>query len=134
MPTEHYFKGLEEMFILATKYPPEFTMRQMARKAKTAMERSGLFQLHLNKWSQFTLVHQDWTNTKQHFDKAYKNLLISGRGVGVPGTIMNAHKLADKEDDSINTTKDVMRNMMSTMQMASNADVQSMSAGMPAMR
>jgi hypothetical protein len=28
-PVEHYFKGLEEMYILATKYPPEFTMGQM---------------------------------------------------------------------------------------------------------
>ena len=35
---KHYFKGLEEMFILATKYPPEFTMGQMVGKVKTAME------------------------------------------------------------------------------------------------
>ncbi len=48
LPIEHYFKGLEEMFILATKYPPEFTMGQMVGKAKTAMKKCGLFQSHLN--------------------------------------------------------------------------------------
>ena len=55
MPIEHYFKGLEEMFTLATKYPPRFTMGQMVGKVKPAMEKCGLFQLHLNKWSQFTV-------------------------------------------------------------------------------
>ena len=85
-----HFKGLEEMFILATKYPPEFAMAQMVDKAKTSMEECGLFQLHLNKWSQCIVPHQDWTNMKQHFGEAYENLLISGRGVGVPGTIANA--------------------------------------------
>ena len=92
MPIEHYFKGLEEMFILATKYPPEFMMGQMVGKAKTPMERCGLFQSHLDEWSQFTFPHQDWTNMKQHFGKAYENLLIPGRGAGVPGTITNAQK------------------------------------------
>ena len=59
-------------FILATKYPPKFTMGQMVGKAKTAMEKCGLFQLHLNEWSQFTLVNQDWDNMKQHFGETYK--------------------------------------------------------------
>ena len=90
MPIKHCFKGLEEMFILATKYPPEFTMEQMVGKAKTAMEKCGLFQSHLSEWSQFVLGNQEWTNMKQHFGKAYKNLLISRRGVGVPGTIATA--------------------------------------------
>ena len=40
---EHYFKGLEDMFILSTKYPPKFTMGQMVGKAKTSMEKCGLF-------------------------------------------------------------------------------------------
>jgi len=134
LPIEHYFKGLEEMFILATKYPPEFTMGQMVGKAKTAMEKCGLFQSHLNEWSQFTPPNQDWTNMKQHFGEAYENLLISGRGVGVPGTIANAQELEDEEDDSINTITDVMSNVMGTMQMASNANAQSMNEGMTAMR
>ena len=54
MSIEYYFKGLEEMFILATNYPPKFTTAQMARKAKTAMENCGLFQTPLNEWSVFT--------------------------------------------------------------------------------
>ena len=90
MPSTRYFKELEEMFILATKYPPELTMGQMVGKAKTAMERGELFRSHLNKWSQFTLPNHDWTIMKQYFGKAYKNLLISRRGVGVPGTIASA--------------------------------------------
>ena len=90
MPIEHYFKELEEMFILTTKYPPKFTIGQMVGKAKTAMEECGLFQSHLNEWSQFLLGNQDWTNMKQRFGKAYENLLISGREVGVPGTIANS--------------------------------------------
>ena len=133
LPIKHYFKGLEEMFILVTKYPPEFTMGQMVGKAKTVMDKCGLFQLHPNEWSQFTVPNQDWTNMKQHFGEAYENLLISGRGVGVPGTISNAQKLSDEEDDSINTITDVMSNVMGTMQMASNANAQSMNAGMTAM-
>ena len=39
MPIGQCFKGLEEMFILATKYPPEFTIGQMVGKAKTVMEK-----------------------------------------------------------------------------------------------
>ena len=98
------------------------------------MEKCGLFQSHLNEWSQFTLGHQDWTNMKQHFGEAYENLLISGRGVGVPGTITNAQELSGEENDSINTITDVMSNVMGTMQIASNANAQSMNAGMTAMR
>ena len=71
------------------QFPPEFTMGQMVGKAKTTMERGELFRSHLNKWSQFTLPNEDWTNMKQHFGKAYENLLISGRGVAASGTIAN---------------------------------------------
>ena len=39
MPIIHYFKGIEEIFILAAKYHPKFTMGQMVGKAKTAMEK-----------------------------------------------------------------------------------------------
>ena len=67
---------------------------------------------------------------KQHFGEAYKNLLISGRGVGVPGTIANAQEFLDGEDDSINTITDVMR----TMQMVINVNVQLMNVWMTAMR
>ena len=66
---------------------------------------------------------------KQYVGKAYDNILISGTGVGVPSTLANAQKLSDEEDDSINTITDVM----STMQIASNANAQSMNAGMTAM-
>ena len=127
MPIEHYFKGLEEMFILSTKYPPAFTMEQMVGKAKTAMEKCGLFQTHLNEWSQFTLPNQDWKGMTDHFGEAYDNMLVSAP-LGVPNTILNAQELTD-EDDSVNTITDVM----STMQMASNANAQSMNAGMTAM-
>jgi hypothetical protein len=41
-------KGLEELFILATKYSTELTMAQMAGKAKIAMKKCGLFQTYLN--------------------------------------------------------------------------------------
>ena len=98
------------------------------------MEKCGLLQLHLNEWSQFTVPHQDWTNVKQHFCEGYENLLISGQGVGVPVTIANAQELSDEEEDSINTITDIMSNVMGTMQMASNVNVQSMNAGMTAMR
>jgi hypothetical protein len=84
MPIEHYFKGLEEMFILATKYLPKFAMGYMVGKAKTATGKCGLFQSHLNEWSQFQLGNQDWANMKQHFGEAYENMLILGRGVDVP--------------------------------------------------
>jgi hypothetical protein len=130
MPIEHYFKGLEEMIILATKYPPEFTIEQMVGKVKTAMKKCRLFQLHLNEWSQLTLVNSDWDNMKHQFGKAYKSIfLILGRRVGVPGTIENTQELLDKENDGINTFTDVM----STMQMMSNANAQSVNAGMTAM-
>ena len=62
MPIEYYIKGLEEMFILATKYLPKFTMAHMVGKAETAMEKCGLFQTHLTEWSAFTLPNQDWAN------------------------------------------------------------------------
>ena len=71
---------------------------------------------------------------KQHFGEVYEDLSISGRGVGVPGTIANAQELSDKEDDSINTISDVMSNAMATMQMVSNANAHSMNAGMTTMR
>ena len=71
---------------------------------------------------------------KQHFGEAYENLLISGRGVGVPGTIANTQDLSDEEDNSINTITDVTSNVMGTMQMARNANAKSMNAEMTAMR
>ena len=87
MPIEQYFQGLEEIFILTTKYPPGITMALMAQIAKTAMEKFGLFQAHVNERSIFTALIQDWGNMKSHFGEAYKNLLISGRSVSVPVTI-----------------------------------------------
>ena len=58
---------------------------------------------------------------KQHFGEANKNLLISGPGVDVPGTIADAKQiLSEKEDDNINTIGNVMSNVMDTMQIASN--------------
>jgi hypothetical protein len=129
-PVEHYFKGLEEMYILATKYPPEFTMGQMVQRAKTAMETCGLFQTHLNEWNAFTAPNQDWGNMKSHFGKAYENLLISGRGVNVPGTIANMQELTDDEDDSMKVITDIV----SSFQMASNANAQLVNDGINAMR
>ena len=134
MSIEHHFKRMEDMFILVTKYPLEFTMGQMVGKAKTSIEKCRLFQLCLSKWSQFPLGNQDWANTKQHFGETYKNLLISRRGVGVSGTIANAQELSDEEDNSINTIRNVMSNVMGTMQMASKSDAQLMNTGMTAMR
>ena len=58
---------------------------------------------------------------KQHFGEAYENLT-------------NTQELSDKYDDSINTITDVMSNVVGTMKMASNANAQSMNAGMTAMR
>jgi hypothetical protein len=129
-PIEHYFKGLEEMYILATKYPPEFTMGQMVQRAKTAMETCGLFQAHLNEWSIFTAPNQDWGNMKSHFGEAYENFLISGRGVNIPGTIANVQELTDDEDDSMTVITDVM----SSFQMANNVNAQSVNEGPNAMR
>ena len=71
---------------------------------------------------------------KQHFGETYNNLLISGRGVGIPGTIANAQELSDEENDSINAITEVTSNVMGTMQMASNVNAQSMNAGMTAMQ
>jgi hypothetical protein len=129
-PVEHYFKGLEEMYILATKYPPEFTMAQMVQRAKTAMETCGLFQTHLNEWNVFPAANQDWGNMKAHFGEAYENLLISGRGIAIPGTIANVQELTDEEDDDMTQITDVM----STFQMAANAQAQSVTDGINAMR
>ena len=42
--------------------------------------------------------------------------------------------MSDTEDDSINTIKDVMSNVIGTIQMVSNANAQSMNTGMTAMR
>ena len=41
MPIEHYFKGLEEMFILATKYPLEFTMGQSVKNVLELNKRTS---------------------------------------------------------------------------------------------
>ena len=90
--------------------------------------------MHLNEWSQSTLVNQDGVDMKRHFGKACKNLLISVRGVGVPGTIVNAYRFSDREDASINTNTDVMSNITGTIQMASNENAQSRNTGMTAMR
>jgi hypothetical protein len=45
---EHRFKGLEAIVILATNYPPKFTMVQRMGKTKPAMEKCELFQTHLD--------------------------------------------------------------------------------------
>ena len=85
----HKKRSLEEMFILTNKYPPNFKMAQMVGKAKTEMEKCGLFQIHLNERSAFTEPNQDWENMTSHVGEAYENLLISGRRFGVMGTIAN---------------------------------------------
>ena len=70
-----------------------------------------MFQTHLDKWSQFTVSNKDWRNMKLHFGEAYENILISGRGGSVPGTIANAQELSENEDDSITTITGVMSTM-----------------------
>ena len=51
--------------------------------------------------------------------------MILGRGVSVPSTIANVQELFDDENDSIATITDAM----STMQMASNVNTQSVNVG-----
>ena len=50
--------------------------------------------------------------------------------MSVPGKIANSQEISDNEDNSIMTITD----MMSTMQIASNANIQSVNAGTDIMR
>ena len=94
-------------------------MDQMMGKAVTAMEQCGLFPTALLEFNAFLDEHKDWANTKSHFGEAYENLITTGAGIRVPGTIANIQELED-DNDSLGTITDVM----STMQMANNANAQ----------
>lgn len=61
----------------------------MVGKAKTAMERCDLFPTALLECNAFLDQHKDWRNTTSHVGEAYENLIITGPGIYVPGTIAN---------------------------------------------
>ena len=82
MPTEHYFKGLE--------IPSQIHNGTDGRKGKDGDGKMQIVPITLHDWSQFPFSNQEWNNMKQHFGEAYKNLLISGRGVGVLGNFSDA--------------------------------------------
>ena len=108
MPTKHYFIGLEEIWILAPKYPPQMHIGTDGWKGKDS---DGKMRIVSTVPEQVDPVHTCQSGLGQHekhFSEAYKNLLILGREVGDPGTIMNAQELSDEEDNSINTITDVM--------------------------
>ena len=115
---EHYFKGIEEVLILVTRYPPKYTMNQTIGKAKTAIETCDLFPTHLNELSGFTPANQDWGNLNSGFGEAYKNLPIAGPGMGIPGTITNTQGLSDGKDKSIITIAEGM----GTLRITSNVN------------
>ena len=94
-------------------------MVQMVRKAKTVMERCGLFPTALLEFNVFDETNKDWGNITSHFGEAYKNLIITGPSICVPGIIANIQELEDK-DGSLGTITDAM----SSMQMANNANAQ----------
>lgn len=78
----------------------------------------------------FTVPNQDCGTMKLHFDEAYENILISGRGMNVLDATASTQELSNNEEDSIITITDVM----STMQMSSNANTQSVNVGVNVMR
>ena len=82
----------------------------MLGKAKTAMERCGLFPTALLQFNVFLDEHKDWSNIKSYFGEAYKNLITTGAGICVPGTITNIQELED-DDDSLGTITDAMSTM-----------------------
>ena len=84
-------------------------MEQMVGKAKTAMEKCGLFQSHLNEWNQVTLENQNCKGIKDQFVKAYQNRLLSAP-LGVPSTVLNVYELTeeDVEDNSVGTITHAM--------------------------
>ena len=65
-----------------------------------------------------------------HFDKAYQNILILDRELIDPGRISNTQEVSGDDDISITTITEVM----STMQMTSNMNTQSMNVGINVMR
>ena len=60
----------------------------------------------------------------------YENILISRRGVNVSGISTNVQELSDNEDNSIT----IIINEMSTIQMVSNTNLQSVNMGINTMQ
>ena len=104
-------------------------MDQMMGKAVPAMEQCGLFPTALLEFNAFLDEHKDWANTKSHFGEAYENLITTGAGIRIPGTITIIQELED-DDDSLGTISDVM----STMQMANNANSQQVRSDVSVLR
>jgi hypothetical protein len=130
-PIEAYFERLEKVFILVNKYPAtKIHHRLDSGEVKDKHGKVWPLSNALLEWNAFTTLNQDWGNPKSHIGKAYKNLIMTGLGVGLSGAIANVLELYDDDNESLGTTTDVVRNM----QMATDTNAQAIRDNATVMR
>ena len=79
-PIETLFDCLEDCYVKSIIMKPPFTVDQMIDKAKSAVQRTGLYSTAMFEWNNFDEEQNTWAIFKVHFIEAYDNRIHTGGG------------------------------------------------------
>jgi len=125
---EIFLSRLEDCYIYALRAKPAITMEQLIDKAVTGVQLTGLYPTVLLEWNGFDDANQTWPELKSHFTEAYNLLISSGGGTAAAAGYHGANNANEADDDSFNSIQASLTNI----QMANNANAQSLQDGMSA--
>ena len=113
-PIESLIDRLENCYVQSIFMQPPYTMLQVINKAKSAVQRSGLYSTAMLKWNAANTVNQTWPEFKQHFVEAYDNRMRTGAGTmgdeGYHGAA-NVDGGDYPDDDSLQSIMQSVQNM-----------------------
>ena len=122
-PIEELFHRLEDCFIQAIMMKPAFTEEQLIDKAKSAVQRTGLYSTAMLEWNAFEPAQHDWQTFKQHFAEAYDNKIRTGAGTTTDGNYHGMYSAEEQGDDDDDSLASIIQSV-NHMQLANNTQAQ----------
>ena len=126
-PIETLVDRLEDCYVKSIVMKPPFTLNQLIDKAKSAVQRTGLYSTAMLEWNGFTPDQHTWAIFKTHFIEAYDNRIRTGGGTtGTSGYhgAANAHEGDFADDDSLASIQQSIQQSIQSMHLSNNATAQ----------
>ena len=125
-PIEELFDRLEDCYIKSIVMQPPFTREQLLDKAKSAIQRTGLYSTAMLEWDNFQPDQLTWPIFKVHFAEAYDSRIRTGTGAtggnGYHGAFTAEGDYAD--DDSLASIQQSIQQSITNMHLSNNATAQ----------
>ena len=125
-PIEELIDRLEDCYVKSIVMKPPFTMEQMLDKAKSAVQRTGLYATAMLEWDAILEANATWPEFKIHFAEAYDSRIRTGTGTTSDGGYHGAFNTGEEypNNDSLASIQASMQQSMTQMHLSNNASTQ----------